>query len=197
MKREIAFFDFDGTITKKDTLLEFIKFSKGKIRFYLGFIVNLPHLVAFKLGIISNQSAKEKILRFFLKDMPISVFKQYCEKFSKYVLPKLIRPKALKEIQRLKQNNTLVVIVSASPENWIEEWAQNLQLELIASRLELDGGKVTGKILGKNCHGDEKVSRIREIYDLSQFYIVAAYGDSIGDRPMLELATTAYYKPFD
>lgn len=197
MKREIAFFDFDGTITKKDTLLEFIKFSKGKIRFYLGFIVNLPHLVAFKLGIISNQSAKEKILRFFLKDMPISVFKQYCEKFSKYVLPKLIRPKALKEIQRLKQNNTLVVIVSASPENWIEEWAQNLQLELIASRLELDGGKVTGKILGKNCHGDEKVSRIREIYDLSQYYIVAAYGDSIGDRPMLELATTAYYKPFD
>lgn len=197
MKREIAFFDFDGTITKKDTLLEFIKFSKGKIRFYLGFIVNLPHLVAFKLGIISNQSAKEKILRFFFKDMPISVFKQYCEKFSKYVLPKLIRPKALKEIQRLKQNNTLVVIVSASPENWIEEWAQNLQLELIASRLELDGGKVTGKILGKNCHGDEKVSRIREIYDLSQFYIVAAYGDSIGDRPMLELATTAYYKPFD
>ena len=197
MKREIAFFDFDGTITKKDTLLEFIKFSKGKIRFYLGFIVNLPHLVAFKLGIISNQSAKEKILRFFLKDMPISVFKQYCEKFSKYVLPKLIRPKALKEIQRLKQNNTLVVIVSASPENWIEEWAQNLQLELIASRLELDGGKVTGKILGKNCHGDEKVNRIREIYDLSQYYIVAAYGDSIGDRPMLELATTAYYKPFD
>jgi len=197
VKREIAFFDFDGTITKKDTLLEFIKFSKGKIRFYLGFIVNLPHLVAFKLGIISNQSAKEKILRFFLKDMPISVFKQYCEKFSKYVLPKLIRPKALKEIQRLKQNNTLVVIVSASPENWIEEWAQNLQLELIASRLELDGGKVTGKILGKNCHGDEKVSRIREIYDLSQYYIVAAYGDSIGDRPMLELATTAYYKPFD
>jgi len=197
VKREIAFFDFDGTITKKDTLLEFIKFSKGKIRFYLGFIVNLPHLVAFKLGIISNQSAKEKILRFFLKDMPISVFKQYCEKFSKYVLPKLIRPKALKEIQRLKQNNTLVVIVSASPENWIEEWAQNLQLELIASRLELDGGKVTGKILGKNCHGDEKVNRIREIYDLSQYYIVAAYGDSIGDRPMLELATTAYYKPFD
>ena len=197
MKREIAFFDFDGTITKKDTLLEFIKFSKGKIRFYLGFIVNLPHLVAFKLGIISNQSAKEKILRFFFKDMPISVFKQYCEKFSKHVLPKLIRPKALKEIQRLKQNNTLVVIVSASPENWIEEWAQNLQLELIASRLELDGGKVTGKILGKNCHGDEKVSRIREIYDLSEYYIIAAYGDSIGDRPMLELATRAYYKPFD
>jgi phosphatidylglycerophosphatase C len=29
MKKEIAFFDFDGTITTKDTYLEFIKFSKA------------------------------------------------------------------------------------------------------------------------------------------------------------------------
>jgi len=197
VKREIAFFDFDGTITKKDTLLEFIKFSKGKIRFYLGFIINLPYLVAFKLGIISNQSAKEKILRFFFNSMPMPVFKQYCQRFTKHVLPGLIRPKALEEIQRLKQNNILVVVVSASPENWIEEWAQSLQLELIASRLEVEAGKVTGKILGKNCHGDEKVSRIREIYDLSDYFIVAAYGDSSGDKAMLQLATKAYYRPFD
>ncbi len=196
MKKEIAFFDFDGTITKKDTLLEFIKFSKGNFRFYVGFILNLPYLVAFKLGIISNQSAKEKILRFFFHGMPTTVFKQHCEAFAKQVLPKLIRPKALEEIQKLKQNNIIVVVVSASPENWIEQWSQNLHLELIASRLEVNEGKVTGKILGKNCHGNEKVSRIREIYDLSNYRIVAAYGDSTGDRPMLQLATKSYYKPF-
>ena len=196
MKKEIAFFDFDGTITKKDTLLEFIKFSKGNFRFYLGFILNLPYLVAFKLGIISNQSAKEKILRFFFHGMPAAVFKQHCEAFSKQVLPKLIRPKALEEIQKLKQNNIIVVVVSASPENWIEQWSQNLHLELIASRLEVNEGKVTGKILGKNCHGNEKVSRIREIYDLSHYRIVAAYGDSSGDKPMLQLASKSYYKPF-
>ena len=196
MKKEIAFFDFDGTITKKDTLLEFIKFSKGNFRFYLGFILNLPYLVAFKLGIISNQSAKEKILRFFFHGMHAAVFKQHCEAFSKQVLPKLIRSKALQEIQKLKQNNIIVVVVSASPENWIEQWSQNLHLELIASRLEVNEGKVTGKILGKNCHGNEKVSRIREIYDLSHYRIVAAYGDSSGDKPMLQLASKSYYKPF-
>jgi phosphatidylglycerophosphatase C len=196
VKKEIAFFDFDGTITKKDTLLEFIKFSKGSFRFYIGFVINLPYLVAFKLGIISNQSAKEKILRFFFHDMPEESFKLLCERFSKSVLPELVRPKALEEIQRLKQNNTIVVIVSASPENWIKEWTENLQLELIASRLQVQDGKLTGKILGKNCHGDEKVNRICEIYDLSSYYIVAAYGDSTGDKPMLELAKKAYYKPF-
>ena len=197
MKKEIAFFDFDGTITKKDTLLEFIRFSKGSFRFYLGFFINLPYLVAFKLGVISNQSAKEKILRFFFHDTSVTVFKQYCETFSKQVLPKLIRPKALEEIERLKKNKTIVVVVSASPENWIENWTKNLQLELIASRLEVKDGKLTGKIVGKNCHGDEKVSRISQVYDLRDYYIVSAYGDSRGDRPMLQLAQKAYYKPFN
>ena len=128
--------------------------------------------------------------------MHAAVFKQHCEAFSKQVLPKLIRSKALEEIQKLKQNNIIVVVVSASPENWIEQWSQKLHLELIASRLEVNEGKVTGKILGKNCHGNEKVSRIRELYDLSHYRIVAAYGDSSGDKPMLQLASKSYYKPF-
>jgi phosphoserine phosphatase len=69
-------------------------------------------------------------------------------------------------------------------------------LELIASRLEVSGGKVTGKILGKNCHGDEKVVRIKEVYDLTNYNIIAAYGDTGGDKPMLELADQAHYRPF-
>jgi HAD superfamily hydrolase (TIGR01490 family) len=196
VKREIAFFDFDGTITTKDTLLEFIKFSKGSFRFYVGFIMNAPYLLAFKLGIITNHSAKEKILRFFFHDTPVEVFKKHCEDFSRSILPKLIRPKAVEEIQKLKQNNTIIAVVSASPENWIEGWAKSLGLELIASRLEVNAGKLTGKMLGKNCHGDEKVNRIAEIYNLSDYSIVAAYGDSNGDKPMLQLARKAYYKPF-
>ena len=58
VKKGIAFFDFDGTITTKDTLLEFIKFSKGNLLFYAGFLLNLHFLVAYKLKIISNQAAK-------------------------------------------------------------------------------------------------------------------------------------------
>lgn len=196
VKKEIAFFDFDGTITTKDTLLEFIKFSKGKFHFYLGFLFHLPFLIAYKLKIISNQSAKEKILRFFFQDMLVEKFKDHCNDFSKNRLPSLIRPKALQEIKRLKEKNILVVIVSASPENWIQNWAAENNLELIASRLEVSNKKITGKILGKNCHGDEKVSRIIEVFDLSQYKVVAAYGDSKGDKPMLQLATSSYYKPF-
>ena len=196
MKKGIAFFDFDGTITKKDTLLEFIKFTKGSFGFYLGFLLNLPYLIAYKLKIISNQSAKEKVLRFFFHGIAIEEFNRRCQEFAEQVVPKLVRTKALDEIERLKAMDVKVVVVSASPENWIEQWTKRLGLELIASRLEVSGGKVTGKILGKNCHGDEKVVRIKEVYDLTNYNIIAAYGDSGGDKPMLALADQAHYRPF-
>jgi phosphatidylglycerophosphatase C len=46
VKRRIAFFDFDGTITTKDTLLEIIKFQKGTLRFYTGFLLCSPYIAA-------------------------------------------------------------------------------------------------------------------------------------------------------
>lgn len=196
MKKKIAVFDFDGTITTKDTLLEFIKFNKGSFAFYFGFVVNLPYLIAYKLKIISNQSAKEKILTFFFRGTELTAFRDFCSSFSRKILPGLIRPKASQEIGRLQKEGITVVVVSASPENWIQDWADETGTVLIASRLEVIDGKLTGKLSGKNCHGNEKVKRICETFDLSRYEIVAAYGDSSGDRPMLALAGRAYYRPF-
>jgi phosphatidylglycerophosphatase C len=196
VKKAIAFFDFDGTITTKDTLLEFIKFSKGNFKFSLGFLLNSPYLIAYKLKIISNQSAKEKVLRFFFKNTSVEKFREQCNLFSQKILPTLIRPKALREIKKLKDNGYSIVVVSASPEQWILGWANEMQVPLIASCLEVNDGKITGKLIGKNCHGDEKVRRILEKHVLSDYSVIYAYGDTTGDRPMLKLATHSFYKPF-
>lgn len=196
MKKGIAFFDFDGTITTKDTLLEFIKFSKGSFLFYLGFLINSPYLVAMKLGLISNQVAKEKVLRFFFKNKDINEFNELCNKFALEEIPKLIRLKAKQEIKKLKTDGFVIVVVSASPENWIQKWSFSEGLELIASKLEVNNGKITGKILGKNCHGVEKLKRIKEKYIIEDYKVIYAYGDTSGDRPMLNVATHSFYKPF-
>jgi len=196
MKKRIAFFDFDGTITTKDTLLEFIKFCKGKIRFYAGFLLHSHYLVAYKLKIISNQKAKEKILTYFFQNIPLPEFQNYCEQFGQQVLPGLIRPQALREIEKFHKAGVTVVIVSASPENWISGWARSLKLSLIATQLEINNEQLTGKIKGFNCHGQEKVRRIKETYDLSAYAEIYAYGDTSGDKPMLALAQYAYMRPF-
>lgn len=196
VKKKIAFFDFDGTITTKDTFLEFLKFCKGRFRFYLGFVWNSPYLVAYKLKIIPNQKAKEKVLHYFFNGTPADEFEKNCLLFSQKVLPGLIRKKATDEIERLKAKNFLVVIVSASPENWIRHWAESNGAELIASCLEIKNGKVTGKLNGKNCLGPEKVIRIMEKHSIKDYDEIYTYGDTTSDLPMLRLGTNSYYKPF-
>ena len=196
MKNKIAFFDFDGTITTRDTLLEFIKFSRGTMPFYLGFILNSPWLIAYKLKLISNQTAKERILKHFFGKMPLADFEKTCGDFAQKVLPGLLRPKALTEIGTLREQNATIVIVSASPGNWIRPWADTLGLQLIATRLETSEGALTGRIYQRNCHGQEKVSRINESFRLDEYEPILAYGDTGGDKPMLALANISFYKPF-
>jgi phosphatidylglycerophosphatase C len=201
VNQRIAFFDFDGTITTKDTLLEFIRFSRGDFRLRWGFLVNSPWLIAMKLKIISNQAAKERILTYFFAQRSLSAFDRQCDAFSRDVLPGLIRPKALGEINRLLAADATVVIVSASPENWIHQWAAGIGAGLIATRLAVNTDRkgdirLTGHIEGANCHGEEKVNRIRQRFALPDYLEIFTYGDSTGDKPMLRLGTASFYKPF-
>lgn len=192
----IAFFDFDGTLTAKDTLAEVLKFARGKFRFYLGLAVLSPVLIGYKLRVVSNQYAKETMLAYFLKGMPIEIFNGLCKEFALTRLPHLFRKTALSELRRHLQNNTHVVIVSASPENWIQPWCQQFNIQCIATKLKIRDGKITGKIAGRNCQGNEKVKHILKKYNLSHFNKIYAYGDSPDDLPMLSLATESFYKPF-
>ncbi|HEV2353473.1 MAG TPA: HAD-IB family phosphatase, partial [Puia sp.] len=147
--------------------------------------------------------AKERILSFFFRHMPLDRVEETCRAFSREDLPRLLRPKALREIARLNEAGAQVVVVSASPENWIRDWAASVGVQLVATRLETvrckDNGelhKLTGRILCANCHGEEKVRRIKESYDLSGYQHIYTYGDSRADRPMLRLGTASFYKPF-
>ncbi len=196
MSRKIAFFDFDGTITSRDTLLEFIRFAKGDLAFIAGFLLYSPFIVAFKLGIITNQQAKEKVLAHFFSDTTIDEFNQLCREFARKAIPGLVRQKAMSEIAKLKAEGAEIVVVSASAENWVGEWSRSQDLGYLATRMECRDGKLSGKIVGRNCYGDEKVQRIRSAYDLGSFDKIYCYGDSAGDYEMLALAHIKFYRPF-
>ena len=145
MKRRIAFFDFDGTITTKDTLLEIIKYQKGTAKFYLGFILCSPYIILWKLGIIPNYVAKERVMRFFFSNTPVEDFQRKCDAFSNEVLPKLLRPKAINEIIKLQLEGAEVVIVSASPGNWNQTWRKQFTVDALATRLQIKDSKLTGR----------------------------------------------------
>ena len=196
MKRRIAFFDFDGTITTKDTLLEIIKYQKGTSRFYLGMILNLPYILMWKMGIIPNYIAKQKVVSFFFRNMPVDEFQRHCDTFATEILPGLFRPKALQEIKKLQEAGAEVVIVSASPGNWSDIWRKQIGMTSLATKLQVNNNKLTGRFDGKNCYGKEKVTRIKDAYDLSTYDEIYCYGDSGGDKHMLAIGTISFYKPF-
>lgn len=195
VKKRLVLFDFDGTITTRDTFIEFIRFYHGTFKFASGFGLMLPVLVLYKLKVIPNWKAKEIVLTWFFKGQDVERFNKICREFSTVVLPRLIRPGALAEIKTYG-NDSEIVVVSASAENWVLPWCRENNLSVIATQLESHQGKMTGKIKGRNCFGKEKAVRIREKYLLTDFDEIVAYGDSSGDKEMLALASKHFYKPF-
>jgi phosphatidylglycerophosphatase C len=194
--KKIAFFDFDGTITTKDTLLEIIKFIKGKSSFYLGFLLHTPWLLAYKFNWVSNSRAKQKILIYFFGGMEARVFQEKCDLFAVNIIPGLIRPGALMEISELKKQGFEIVVVSASAGNWIRRWTDSICLQLMGTKLEVKNGLITGRIDGENNHGVQKAVNIKGHWNLEEYEEIYVYGDSSGDKPMMELATKSFYKPF-
>jgi len=190
----IAFFDFDGTITNSDTFFRFIRFSKGNLWFYAGIILLSPVLLFYRLGLIPNWKAKEIVFSFFFKGISESVLLQAGTNFAEEIIPKIIRSEAQKAIDFHRVEKDMIVVVTASFSVWIKPWCDAGQMEIIATEPEIKDGRVTGLIKGKNCHGLEKVKRINDAFDLNRFAKIYAYGDSSADMEMLNLADEKFLK---
>jgi HAD superfamily hydrolase (TIGR01490 family) len=185
----IAAFDFDGTITRKDTLLEFIKFSKGRFMLYSTLLLFSPLLVAMKLKLLPNWKVKQLVFAYLYKGLQIEIFDKWGFEFCA-VIDKMLCPKAVEALNSHKKNSDKIVIVSASIENWIRPWADKAGISMVlATKIETDEkGLITGRFLTKNCYGQEKVNRLLEAFPDMSNYRLVAYGDSRGDREMIEFA---------
>lgn len=196
MSGKIAFFDFDGTITTKDTMLEFLRFYSGSKVYYRNMAKLLPSLLRMKAGFITNHVAKEAMLTLFLGGKTEEEVIAAGKEFAAQKLPSLIRPGAMKKIAELRSRGAEIVIVTASSDYWVAPWCVANKTELIATKLETKNGIITGRLHGNNCHGQEKVRRIEERYRLQSFEEISCFGDTRGDLPMLSIAHHRYYKPF-
>ncbi len=192
----LSLFDFDGTITTDDSLIKFIRFAVGDAKFIWGMILLSPMLAAYKLKLIPNYKAKQYMLSYFFKGMSEEKFMQVANEYSLKHINTILRPKAMEKIAWHKEQGHKIVIVSASIECWLKPWCDKHNLDLIATKLEIEDGIITGKFLSKNCYGIEKANRVNEVYNLGNYDHIYAYGDSHGDKELLALADESFYKPF-
>ena len=218
MKKKIYCFDFDGTLTTSDTLLEFIKYAKGTSRFLMVFLMYSPLLVLMKLHLFPNWKAKQLVFAHLFAGMRIEKFDTLCRGFAEEN-QHLLRPKGITLVHEALVAGAKVFIVSASIDNWVRPFfdIRNLKgVQVLGTQIEVVDGKVTGRFKTNNCYGEEKVRRICEAlttttgtsipttntygttslsFDRSQ-YDIEAFGDSRGDKEMLAFADQGHYKPF-
>ncbi|MCD4744843.1 MAG: HAD-IB family hydrolase [Bacteroidales bacterium] len=196
MKTKLAVFDFDGTITKRDTFLDFILFATGKSKFSFGVFILSPVIIAYFLNLITNKKLKEIFLSYFFKKWSKEEFLHIADIYSEKRLPDLIKNEAMKRINWHKWRKHDVIIITASIKNWIVEWCNFHDIRLIANELEFNGNFITGKLSTTNCYGIEKVKRLTEQIDLTKYKYIFAYGDGRGDKELLEFADEKYFRNF-
>lgn len=200
MKKKLYCFDFDGTLTTSDTLLEFIKYAKGRGRFLMVFLMYSPLLILMKPHLYPNWKAKQQIFAHLFAGMRIEKFDALCRGFAEEN-QHLLRPKGITLVHEALVAGAQVFIVSASIDNWVRPFfdIRNLNgVQVLGTQIEVEDGKLTGRFKSNNCYGKEKVHRIAEAlksFERSE-YEIEAFGDSRGDKEMLAFADKGHFKPF-
>jgi phosphatidylglycerophosphatase C len=193
----IAVFDFDGTLTHRDSLLPFLKNLVGLNKFLRGLLLKSPILIAYFLKFISNHQAKEALLTYFLSGRSHSELQLFSAQFVQQQLPHLLKSEAINRLHWHQEQGHFIVIVSASLELYLAPWAQTVGIPLVVgTQLQVLDDVVTGNIQGENCYGAEKIKRLNMALGTLSHYCIYAYGDSKGDRELLSHADYAFYRSF-
>ena len=157
-------------------------------------IVNLPYILLFYLKLFPNHRLKERFFGFFFKGKKESEIRALGAKFSLTRFPELFYPSAKIVLDWHRNQDHLIVFLTASSPIWLKSWCEQNGIYLVGTEFESENGSFTGFISGKNCYGIEKISRIKEFMEhLDLTEIDYAYGDSKADHYFLELAKNSFH----
>lgn len=196
----IAAFDFDGTLTYRDTFIPFLLSCTSTTRFCLHMAQALPQLVlSYATQENYRQACKECLLTQFFRGTSLHSLQRAADHFANTTLKNKIRPEALQCLQWHQGQKHRCVLVSANLEIYLAPWAKTAGFDaVIASQLACNAaGNLTGKLQGLNCRGAEKTRRLQEVFGPKSQYTLYAYGDSAGDAELLTLADFPFYRQFN
>ena len=194
--RPIVAFDFDGTLTIRDSFTAFLRSRAGAASWAVGLARMAPALAAY-IGDRDRGRIKAASVREFLRGVERATLEAEAERYADQVWDRFMRPDALACWKAWGEKGAHRVIVTASPETTVAPFARRLRAEgLLGTQLVFDAqDRVTGAFAGENCRGEEKVRRLRAAYG-EDMTLVAAYGDTSGDTEMIAMAQEKGFRAF-
>jgi phosphatidylglycerophosphatase C len=190
----VAAFDFDGTLTRGDTLVPFLQRLCGTRTVVRALVAEFGSLARAATGLADRDEAKAALLARLLAGRSLDAVGEIVAGYTDAVMAKQLRPDVMSRLRWHQDQGHQGVIVSASPELYVRPVATRLGFDdVLATRLEIDGaGRLTGRLAGANVRGDEKVRRIDAWLD-GRPVTLWAYGNSSADGPMLDRADHAVW----
>ena len=189
-----ALYDFDGTITSKDTtvllLIELLKLRPWRFSGLIWFLFRM--IVA--RGSEFKQKYKNKAIGYLIKDLNDMRLSGALKAFKNKV-EFLYRPSVLASIDQAIQDDCTVLFVTASPSFAISHCVSDLPVIVLGTEFEKKGNIYTGLLRGENCYGIEKVNRLREWANLNKITlsVQSAWSDHFSDFEMLSLSAKRYW----
>ena len=190
----LALFDFDGTITTREMFRPFIEFAVSARRRRVGGAGLAPLVAGYKLGWVSPNLMRGSAVHVGFRGVPEAEAFARGADFAREVLPGVLRDEALERIAWHKAQGDRVAVVSGGLDVYLSHWCRTHELELLCSRLESRDGRLTGRYRGEQCVNAEKARRVRAAYELADYPVVYAYGDTPEDRELLGVAHRRYFQ---
>ena len=192
----LSVFDFDGTLTKHDSFVPFLRFAFGKRVFARRMVrLALPTLKCVGRR-LTRDELKEVLIHTFMTGVDAIWIEEKAAEFCERYWTRLMRPSGLIAVATQVNSGAIVTICSASPAMVLKPFAERLGIRLIGTNLEVKDGVLTGRISGHNCRCGQKVERLEAEYGPLSSYHLRAWGDTRGDYEMLAAAQEPYWRHF-
>lgn len=193
--KKLYLFDFDGTLTYKDTMFLFLKFY-DPTKFSVQFLKHVPLFILLKMKLADAEAVKKSLISSILKGQSRYQIEKKAQLFFEENYPSIFRENALDFINNIDKTHTESYIVSASLDIWVKPFAEKFNMKLLSTQAEFKNDIFTGKFVGKNCNKEEKINRVKlEIGD-KKFDKIIAFGDTFGDKAMFKFANESHYRFF-
>ena len=146
------------------------------------------------LHILPNWKAKEMLFGHFFRGWSYRKFQSKGKDFAA-IIDTFRRDSVLDILKKHIGDGHDVYVVSASIEEWVQPYCSQFHVKsVLGTKVEVDAsGNLTGKFLTRNCYGMEKVHRLTEAEPDREDYYLYAYGDSRGDRELIDFSDTGIY----
>lgn len=194
---QLALFDIDYTLTKKETSIELYKYMlKKDIKLIKYIPAHILTGLGYGIKVFSATDTKERFLK-FLKGKEEEEIKAIVKSFYREHLINLLYEDGLKAIKEYKARGYKIYLISASPEFYVNEFYNIEGVDkVIGTKFKMEDGIFTPIVIGKNCKGEEKVKRLmeeikKENIDVD-FKNSCMFSDSLSDLPLLELVGNGY-----